>query len=344
MKRTSKKAERLLRIEQLLLAHPNGISRAEMGRKLDVHRSTIKRDVDDLGKRLPIWEHDNLIGINRDDYLTSVRLNIHESMALHLSARLMATRMDKHNPHAASALRKFAEALRLFSPQISGHLLASADVMDGDDQHRDPVYSNVLETLTQAWSQGKMVHVWHRYKKRTVEYDFAPYFIEPYAVGQTTHVIGLREPPGEIRTFKVERIQRIEMLKDRSYEIPEDFDARALLKDAWGIWFTDKEPEEVVLRFHARVARRVQETRWHPSQTVEMEPNGYLLWRAKVAEWQEMVHWIRGWGADVEVLAPQRLREMLMGEAKAMAELYRWHVSSGGPTGGSSVLDDFFGG
>ncbi len=75
-----------------------------------------------------------------------------------------------------------------------------------------------------------------------------------------------------------------------------------------------------------------------------MEPNGYVVWRAKVAEWQEMVHWIRGWGADVEVLQPQMLREMLMGEAKAMAELYRWHVSSGMSAGSASVLDDFFGG
>ncbi len=261
MKRTLKKAERLVRLEKLLLAHPDGLRKAEIARKLGVNRSTIGRDIDDLGEQFPINQEGNLISINRDDSLTSVRLTIHESMALHLSARLMATRMDKHNPYAASALRKFAEALRLFSPQISGHLLASADVMDGDEQRHDPAYLNVLETLTQAWSQGKMVHVWHRYKKRTIEHHFAPYFIEPYAVGQTTHVIGLRQPPGEVRTFKIERIQRIEMLKDRSYEIPQDFDARTLLKDAWGIWFTDKEPQEVVLRFHARVARRVQETR-----------------------------------------------------------------------------------
>ncbi|MGB9632262.1 MAG: WYL domain-containing protein, partial [Chloroflexaceae bacterium] len=58
---------------------------------------------------------------------------------------------------------------------------------------------------------------------------------------------------------------------------------------------------------------------------------------------REMLPWIRGWGADVEVLAPKELREALMGEAKALAELYGWHVSSS-PTGKSSTLDDFFGG
>jgi len=100
---------------------------------------------------------------------------------------------------------------------------------------------------------------------------------------------------------------------------------------------------EVVLKFHPRVAHRVRETRWHRSEQVEEQPDGSLLWRARVAEVQEMLPWIRGWGADCEVLEPQELREMLMGEAKAMAELYGWHVSSAAGAK-SSTLDDFFGG
>jgi CRISPR-associated endonuclease/helicase Cas3 len=177
---------------------------------------------------------------------------------------------------------------------------------------------------------------------RIFEYTFSPYFIEPYAVGQTAHVIGLREPPGAIRTFKIERLRSAQLLHER-YEIPADFDPRALLRDAWGIWYSEAEPVEVVLRFHPRVAMRVRESRWHRGQALEAQPDGYLLWRARVAEPREMLPWIRGWGADCEVLAPRQLREMLMGEAKAMAELYGWHVSSAAGAK-SSTLDDFFGG
>jgi len=140
--------------------------------------------------------------------------------------------------------------------------------------------------------------------------EFAPYFIEPYAVGQTTHVIGWREPPGAVRTFKVERIQRIE-LTARSYAIPGDFDPRELLAEAWGIWYTEAEPVEVVLRFHPRVAGRVRETRWHRSEQIEEQPDGSLVWRARVAEPQEMLPWVRGWGADVEVVEPEELRDTL---------------------------------
>jgi CRISPR-associated endonuclease/helicase Cas3 len=40
-----------------------------------------------------------------------------------------------------------------------------------------------------------------------------------------------------------------------------------------------------------------------------------------------MIPWIRGWGADVEVLGPEGLREMMMGEVRRLAEAYGWHTS-----------------
>jgi CRISPR-associated endonuclease/helicase Cas3 len=343
MSRADSKAERLLQMEQILLAYPEGLSKAAIARKLGVHRSTAGRYIDDLSHRLPIWEDGNLIGINRDDYLTHVRLTIHESMAVHLAARLMATRTDKHNPHAAAALRKLGSALEAFSPQVSRHLLASADVMDDAARRRDPVYLDVLEKLTRAWSDGRMVRVCHRFEGGQVyEYDFAPYFIEPYAVGRTSHVIGWREPPGATRTFKIERIQRAEVIKPpRSYTIPEDFDPRETLADAWGIWYTETEPVEVVLRFHPRVAQRVKETQWHRSERVEEQPDGSLIWHAQVAEPQEMLPWIRGWGADVTVEEPKNLRSQVAGQVRRLAEAYGWRVSRG-DAAGEDTLDETF--
>lgn len=345
MERALTKSERLGQIEVLLLAYPEGLSQAEIARRLGVNRSTINRYLPELTKRCAVYETDDgCLAIDRDMYVTNVRFTLHEAMAVHVAARLMATRMDKRNPHAASALRKLGIALEQLAPLISQHLVASADVMDDVDQRHDPVYLEVLETLTRAWSERKKVRVWHQDEKtqRVYEYTFAPYFIEPYAVGQTAHVIGWREPPGARRTFKIERIRRIEKL-DEPYEIAPDFDARKLLADAWGIWYTESEPVEVVLKFHPRVVHRVRETRWHRSEDLKELPDGSVIWRARIAEPQEMVPWIRGWGADVEVLEPAKLRETLMGEAKAMAELYGWHVSSSAK-GQSATLEDFFGG
>jgi CRISPR-associated endonuclease/helicase Cas3 len=250
-------------------------------------------------------------------------------MAVHLASRLLATRMDRQNPHAASALRKLGIALEKLAPRISSHVKQSADVMDDANQWQDPVYLQSLEKLTLAWAEQHKAKIWHRSDKagKVFEYLLCPYFIEPYAVGQTTHVIARDETTGKMRTLKIERIERIELTQDR-YEIPADFDPRDLLADSWGIWYTENEPVEVALKFHRNVAQRLQETRWHRSEEETELEDGSIVWKAKVAEPLEMIPWIRSWGADCEVLEPKKLRETMMGETKAMAEIYKWHVGT----------------
>ncbi len=349
MSRSTKKSERMHQILLLLLEHPEGLPVRELARRLGVHRATIHRDLDDLSREYPVYNVDGRWFVRREAFRVQVPLNLHEAMALYLAVRMMATRTDKHNPHAAAALRHLARALESVAHRVAAFIRLSAEVMEQTEGRRqDPRYLEVLETLTRAWAEGRKVKVWHRHEatRRVYEYTFAPYFIEPYPIGQTAHVIGYREPPGKLRTFKIERIEKAELLPER-YTIPEDFDPREILRDAWGIWFTDKEPVEVVLRFHPRVANRVLETVWHPSQQTDYDDQGWLLWRAKVAEPQEMLPWIRGWGADVEVLAPDDLRRWLRAESRVMAERYGWSVgptAQEGPPSPEDTFDLLFGG
>lgn len=330
MSRAENKTDRLLKMEALLLAHSEGLTQSDIARHLGVDRSVIHRNLYDFQKVYPTIVHDDgRISIDRSAYLVKVAFTLHEATAIHLAARLLATRMDKHNPHAASALRKLGVSLEKLAPRISDHVKQSADVMDEADQRQDPRYLEVLENLTLAWAELRKAKVWHRSEKtgKVFEYLLCPYFIEPYAVGQTTHLIGRNDPQGKMRTLKIERIERVELTRD-TYEIPADFDPRDLLADAWGIWYTENEPVEVVLKFHRNVSARVRETRWHRSEEETELQDGSIVWKAKVAEPQEMVPWIRAWGSDVEVLEPKKLRETMMGEAKAMAEKYGWFTSA----------------
>jgi predicted DNA-binding transcriptional regulator YafY len=211
-KRLVKKIENLDKLTQLLLSHPKGLRKAEIARRLGVHRSTVAEYLDDLTLMgVPIYEAtEHHFSINRDIYQFDISLTLHESMALHLASRLLATRTDKHNPHAASAIRKVGIALEELAPLISKHLLLSAYTLESPVKKRDPIYLQVLETLTKAWALGFKVHLTHEMAEGKVhDYSFSPYFIEPYAVGRTSHVIGFREPPSEIRTFKIERIRTI---------------------------------------------------------------------------------------------------------------------------------------
>ncbi|MFZ5903176.1 MAG: CRISPR-associated helicase Cas3' [Chloroflexota bacterium] len=324
MSRAENKADRLMKMEALLLAHPEGLTQAEMARHLGVDRSVIHRNLYDFQKLYPTIEHnDGRISLDRAAYLVKVAFTLHEATAVHIAARLMATRMDRQNPHAASALRKLGVALEKLAPRISSHVKQAADVVDDASQWQDPRYLDVLEQLTLAWAEQRKVKVKHRSDKaqKVFEYFLCPYFIEPYAVGQTTHLIARDESTAKMRTLKIERIEKVELTQER-YEIPADFDPRDLLADAWGIWYTEHEPVEVTLKFNRSVAGRLKETRWHRSEEETELEDGAILWKAKVAEPQEMIPWIRAWGADCEVVGPKELREELIGETKQLIRVY----------------------
>lgn len=325
MNQSQQKRHRLEQIEELLWAHPEGLSPARIAERIGTTRSTLSKYMshDDLP---PSIYEDDLDGgklkVDRAADLMRVTFSLHEVAALHMATRLLATHIDKHNPHAASALRKLGIALSRLDHNVSAHLLRSADLMDESTAYRDPVYLKVLEALTVSWSAGRMVRIEHQKDDgRISEYLLAPYFIEPYAAGHSAHVIGRAEPPGALRTFKIERIRSAAPTLQQ-YTIPEDFDVSKLLEDAWGIWYTGAEPVDVVLRFSPRIARRVEQNRWHRSQALEAQPDGSIIWRAKIAQPQEMLPWIRGWGADCEVLAPDGLRDALRHEVARLVEMY----------------------
>jgi len=319
MNSAEKKAARLLQIVALLFTHPEGLTQAEIARHIGVHRSTITHYMPDLPY---VYQDGNRIKIDRNANLINICLSLNEATAVHLAVRLLTTQLDRQNPHAAAAIRKLRGALERLAPHVSRHMAQSADVID--DQPADNDFLEALQALTIAWAEGRKVNLIYR-KAVDVEpsmYRFAPYYIEPGAAGRSTYVIGWCDLPASARrTFKVERIEKVEML-DETYTIPPDFDPRELLNDAWGIWYTSGQPVEVVLKFSPRVASRVGETRWHRSEQVERQSDGSLLWRAYVAATREMMPWVRGWGADVEVLSPLEMRAELKEEALELMQVY----------------------
>ena len=321
MSRAEKKSIRLTQIEMLLLDHPEGLTKSQIAARIQVHRSTVSRNLCDMSA--PIYEDNGRLFIDRESYLVNLHLNLHEALSVHLAGRLLSTCIDRQNLHTASAFRKLGLALETLAPQISRFVRSSANSFDDETKRSDPHYQRTLEVLTLSWAKRQKVRLWYRSAANGVvkEHVFCPYFIETAAVGQAIYVIGQIEPEDVQRTYRLERIERIELIPSY-YSLPDDFDSDALFSQAWGIWYSDQEPVTVRLCFSSAVAKRVRETRWHLSESVEPLEDGELLWKAEIAEPREMVPWIRGWGCDVEVLEPAWLRERIADEAKWTAALY----------------------
>jgi proteasome accessory factor B len=151
--------------------------------------------------------------------------------------------------------------------------------------------------------------------------DLAPYCLEVSGPPYSCYVIGYDSWAKGVRTFKLDRLERAQML-DESYEIPAEFDANVYLADSWGI-MRGTGLTEVVLQFNSEVAALVRERTWHPSQMIDELADGGLLFTVRVSDPREMRPWIRSWGAEVEVLEPTELRAEMAEQTRRMAERYQ---------------------
>ena len=326
MGRALGKAERLLELEALLLSHPEGLRKAQIAQRLGVERSTAGRYVTELTDLVPIVEEDDgRLWIDRSRYFSPVRLSVNEIESVRLAFRLFSRKIRLPFPHASSSLRKLAIASERASPAISRRLLETADSLDSHSFPRFTwKYRKVMEALIAASVEHKTVLLRHLSlrRKKEDEYRFQPYCLEPYPDGNSLHVVGHCPDLKEMRTFKLERIRSVRMTDDR-FSLPIDFHIEAYTSAAWGIWgHAGRKPVTIILRFSANVAERVRETIWHESQTLEESPDGSILFKAAVAEPLEMYPWIRGWGADVEIIEPVDLRNRFRDEVGRMKEMY----------------------
>lgn len=315
---------RLKQLEELLISHPDGLRRAEIARRLGVNRSTIGRDVDELRESLPfVDEEDGRVRIDLSRYAARVELNIHEAMALHLAMAALASVMDRNDPDAGEAMKKLAAAVAPVSDTISETIAENAGILS-EGRRKDVRFLRVLRELTEAWRRKKRAKIRYMASGATARSfrEIDVYTIHPYRLGRTIHVIAYDHSKNDIRSFRLDRIEDVQALSEQ-YVIPDDFHISDYLQHSWGVWTGDQEPELVRLRFAPAVARRVQESTWHQSETTSEEPDGSLIWEARIAEPREMYPWIRGWGPDVEVLEPQSLRAEAERDAQAVLALYR---------------------
>jgi len=309
--RVSSKRDRLARMTRilgLLNAHPDGMKPGEIARRVDSSVRTVYRDLKSIEGELgmPLWSEGGRWGVEADAFLPPLKLTRSEAMAVVLSARLMVRYADKYDPDLASAFEKLAAVL---PPALREHVDRTLD--DLSRRPTDDAFNRHVRLLTQAWAERRVV---------TLEYAPAPYapeatpraarvrpyLIEPSLQTHALYLIGWDETRVGMRTFKIERIRDVALTPD-TFAAP-DAEIDGMFERAWDI-IADQEPVEVVLGFSPKVASRVREAHWHPTERVAEEADGSLTWRATVAGPIEIRLWILQWGDDVEVLGPAALRD-----------------------------------
>jgi predicted DNA-binding transcriptional regulator YafY len=323
--KTKDRTARWANIEHLLYQNRSGLTVKELADKCYVSTRQIYRDFHDLEQKLSIgfWQDGNKWGIPDGYFLPPIRFSLPEALNIFLAARLMVSYSRHYDVNIASTFTKLNSIVPSPLREQIQKTIDWMQALPADEKHL-----RILAKLAEAWASQCQVKLTYQSlpAEKATERIIEPYFIEPAAPCHSSYVVAYCHRAGEVRVFKLERIEDIELIQ-QTYNIPSDFDANKFFASAWGIVVGD-EVKTVKLKFHPEIARLIEETIWHPSQMVERKRNGSVIMTLKVFDTYEFRSWILQWGEKVEVVEPEELRQAIAHTGSAIAELYQELLSN----------------
>lgn len=309
------KAGRLVELQLIFWRNPQTpLSTKRLADRLGVAPRTVRKYLTELSTsgRLPVYRQGRgwrLMDQARLE-VAPVRFHLEEAAALFLAARLLERHADEPNTAVTGAVSKLGAAIpKELRPAFDHLVTRSANAAEDEE------FSTVFRTMAYGWALQREVEIEYnpRHGEEKLHGKFHPCLLEPSAVGSAIYAIGPFDPPGGMRVLKLERVARAQLLPT-VFQAPPVHELIQRLDQSWGIWLSDEKPVEICLRFTREIARRVRETRWHPSQRLEHHPEGGLTMRLTVSSSLELMPWVLGWGRHVEVIAPQDLRNSVAEE------------------------------
>jgi predicted DNA-binding transcriptional regulator YafY len=174
--------------------------------------------------------------------------------------------------------------------------------------------ADVISSLIDATLHQRQVRIayFSFASRRTKSYTLDPYRLVYYHGG--LYLYARSQEHAEVRTFAVERVQRIEVL-ETGFEMPGDFSVSEYARGAFGI--AGGPPEDVEIAFGAEMAGYIRERVWHESQSLEEKPDGSVVLRMHVHPGFELRSWIKGFLPHARVVKPASLRDRIRADIES---------------------------
>lgn len=158
-------------------------------------------------------------------------------------------------------------------------------------------------------------------------FDIAPYCLKSFK--RRWYVLAKTSKHEDLRVLSLDRIIEA-TITDNQYAIPRSFDGEKYFRDYYGVVMNEK-PENVRIWATTLRANYLRSLPLHHSQKeVEFVPesapqanDGHAVFEMTIAPTFDLIQELRSLGAEVKVLAPQRLADWLKLDAENVLQLYK---------------------
>jgi proteasome accessory factor B len=324
MRSKQMKLSRISRIIKLLttLQSSKQFSVEELIEHIGVSRRTFFRDLkvlQEVGVPYRFNLQTGTYSVDPEFFLPSVDLNMPEALALLMLVHEGAKHLPL--PFQSSAMLGGLKIENNLPAEIQKYCNATLESISIKPDSHAP-----METLDNVfWLLQRAAHRKHKvkmsyhsvYDKANIKITLNPYHI--HYNNRAWYVIGHSSIHKEVRTFKLNRIEKLEVL-DSCFIADKNFGVDGYFGKAWSM-IPEGKIYHVELLFSARVARNVTEVHWHSTQKVTHNDDGTTTLEFRVDGIGEIAWWVLGYGDQVEVIKPAALRKRIAQTAKKVVKL-----------------------
>jgi predicted DNA-binding transcriptional regulator YafY len=190
------------------------------------------------------------------------------------------------------------------------------------DSYPDFPGNDYLQPLYSAIKDYQKVKIWYkRFNSNEPSIRvYHPYLLKEYKY--RWYVIGFSEDKNQVVTYALDRIGKI-VSEDEDFIIQAGFDADTFFKYSFGITQIDNEPQVIKLKFPSAQKGYIETQALHETQKVVKETSTYFILELTVLVTYELLERIMSYGENIEVIAPETLRETVLNRYKAALQKYQ---------------------
>jgi len=208
------------------------------------------------------------------------------------------------------------------SISMSGMLSGAHGIIERIMLENVPSAREHLPVIIDALKQNRRIRFSYKSYTRSLPTDdiiVEPYFVKIFK--QLWYVIGLNVKDGLIKTYSLDRMSNLNLLRD-SFIMPEHIKPSEFFKDCFGIITNRNSPKRIVLRVEPTQAKYFRALPLHSSQQEDVHDQ-YSIFSYWMRITYDLKEELMSHGASIEVLEPPELKALIRTELEQALKNYQ---------------------